>query len=95
MPSLFTSEIDDGAIVDLSETAICLSATAFSHYYRGRALSQKGDVDGAITDFTEALRFEPNNSIYLNRTGRGRAKAGRELQEALSDCNAAIRVLNR
>ena len=31
------------------------------HYNRGVALQQKGDVDGAIAEYREALRSNPNN----------------------------------
>ena len=52
------------------------SPTAGDHFLRGNALDGKGDVDGAIAEYREALRLKPdfaeahyNLGIALNHKG--------------------------
>jgi tetratricopeptide (TPR) repeat protein len=45
------------AIVGFASTE---SPTAEDHFHRGNALDDKGDVDGAIAEYREALRLRPD-----------------------------------
>jgi tetratricopeptide (TPR) repeat protein len=62
----------------------------------GREKMQKGDLDGAIEDFTEAIKAIPKEiggalaGLYVNRS-QALAKKG-DLEAALADINKAIKI---
>lgn len=58
---------------------------------RGVALSQKGDRDGAIADYDQAIRLDPKLASAYN--GRGLAWSNKgDLDRAISDYDRAIRL---
>jgi len=65
---------------------------AFAYISRGSAWRDKGDVDRAIADYSEAIRLDPKNAAYLNERCWARAIAGRELPLAVTDCTEALRI---
>jgi tetratricopeptide (TPR) repeat protein len=65
-------------------------ATTF--YYRGYEWRHKGEYDRAIADYTEAIRISPQYASAYNNRCYALAIVGRDLQEALSDCNEALRL---
>ena len=82
----------DHAIDDYSE-AIRLDPTYAEAYdNRGDAWYDKKDYDRAIADYSEAVRLYPSNPTYLNDRCWTRAVAGRDLPQALSDCDQALRI---
>ena len=60
---------------------------------RGHAYQAKQDYDRAIADYSEAIRIEPKFAYAFNDRCYVRAIAGRELQQALADCNEALRLI--
>ena len=65
---------------------------AFAYNNRGNAYTAKGDIDRAISDYSEAIRLDRNKAEYLNGRCWARAVAGRELPLAVSDCTEALRI---
>jgi tetratricopeptide (TPR) repeat protein len=58
---------------------------------RGIARSEAGDVDGAIADFNQALRFKPDYPNANNNLGRALAARG-QLPEAIAHYRTALRA---
>ena len=56
--------------------------TGWRYHFRGRARGEKRDYDGAIADFSEAIRIDPKDSAAF----RNRGIAG-ALQARLRRCN--------
>lgn len=76
------------AIADFTQ-GIRLNPDAIAYYNRGRARFFLADYQGAMEDYTEALRFAPNDAdIYVNRCGAYLNLAQYEL--AIADCTQAI-----
>jgi tetratricopeptide (TPR) repeat protein len=85
----------DAAILDYTEFA-----TRSAHYLlpeihaqtyaaRGALYAQKGDIERALADYTEATSLSANNSDYRLERGRLLAKAGR-LEQAIADLTKVI-----
>jgi Flp pilus assembly protein TadD len=58
---------------------------------QGNLLRDKGDFDGAIAAYTEAIRLNPQNALPYSGRGRGYSRKG-ELDKAIADCNQAIQL---
>jgi tetratricopeptide (TPR) repeat protein len=58
---------------------------------RGEDLRKKGDFDGAIKEFTDAIQLDPQFSWPYNNRGLARTAKG-EFEQALSDYDEAIRL---
>jgi len=59
--------------------------------YRGIACAEKGDLDGAIVDFTEAIRLDPECARAYQGRALACAKKG-EFDKVIADCTEAIRL---
>ena len=59
---------------------------------RGAAWSDKGDLDRAIADYTEAILLDPANANNFNSRCWCRALDGKDLNAALGDCNESLRL---
>ena len=78
-----TVHVDLTEHVDLDET--------FSPFLRGLAKQNRGDLEGAIDDFSEAIRIDPDKTLpYYNR-GLAKAELG-DLEGAIDDFSEAIRT---
>jgi tetratricopeptide (TPR) repeat protein len=67
------------------------SNRAAAYYNRGIAWKDKGDLDRAIADFTEAIRLNPKDAVaYHNRGGAWGIKG--DPDRAIADCSEAIRL---
>ena len=64
-------------------------AIAFDN--RGTARQLKGDLDGAIQDFTEAIRLEPDYARAFHDRGATRARKG-DAAGAQQDNSRAIQL---
>lgn len=61
------------------------------HYNLGTALANKGDMDAAIQEFSEALRLNPNCTIAHNNLGLALAKKG-NLDAAIQEYREALHL---
>jgi len=80
----------DLAIQDCDRAVQLAPGTESALVCRGLAYGQKGDFDLALRDYDQALRLEPDSATALNSRCWVRAKMGKALDIALSDCNAAL-----
>src|ERR1019366_8615820 len=56
---------------------------------RGNAKQAKGDLDGAIADYDQAIAIQPNFAEYYRNRSVAKKRKG-ELEAAMADCNKAI-----
>jgi tetratricopeptide (TPR) repeat protein len=91
--ALFNKTEFDRAIADYTESLRFAPADVICLQNRGHAYQAKLDYDRAIADYSEAIRIEPRFSYAFNDRCYVRALAGKELQEALADCNEALRLV--
>jgi tetratricopeptide (TPR) repeat protein len=69
----------------VSNTAFA-QTTAVDYYNRGNAEKAKGDLDGAIADYTRAIELDPRSAdAYFNRGNAKKAKG--DLDGATADYN--------
>jgi len=62
---------------------------AIARVGRALALDRKGDLDGALADFTEAIRLDPDDSLALSDRGVLWREKG-DIDRAIADFTAAI-----
>jgi tetratricopeptide (TPR) repeat protein len=80
------------AIADFSE-AIRLSPTSPDPFWRrGIARIDVSEFAEAITDLDKALQLTPDNAAYLNSRCVARLNWGQQLDLALTDCDASIKL---
>jgi tetratricopeptide (TPR) repeat protein len=79
----------DRAIADQSEAIRLNPKDAEAFYNRGYTYSHKGDHERAIADYTTGIELDANNSRLWGQRCWSRAVVGKQLQEALVDCNKA------
>lgn len=80
----------DRAIEDFDQAIRLDSKFAAAFNNRGKAYELKGQHDRAIENYSEAIRFNPKYDGAFKGRCWNRAIAGRELREALEDCNTAL-----
>ena len=64
---------------------------ANGYYFRGMAKADKNDFDGAIGDYSQALKFDPQDPDYLNSRAAA-YEAKNDLDKALADYNQSLKV---
>jgi tetratricopeptide (TPR) repeat protein len=64
---------------------------AVAFYNRGVARQDKGDIDGALLDYSEVIRLKPRDAQAFNNRGNIREAKG-DLDGALQDYTEAIRL---
>ncbi len=79
----------DRAIADHSEAIHLDPKDADKFYNRGYTYSHKGDHERAVADYTSGIELDANNSRLWGQRCWSRAVIGKQLQEALEDCNRA------
>ncbi|MEP7288333.1 MAG: tetratricopeptide repeat protein [Chloroflexota bacterium] len=88
----------DAAIVAQKQDALAAKPlvtekqlTAQEYFVRGLSKKENEDWDGAIADYTEAIRLDPRNAeTYARRAGARYGKG--DLDGTISDCTEAIRL---
>jgi tetratricopeptide (TPR) repeat protein len=70
---------------------IKVTPKVFALVSRGNAYKDKGDVDHAISDYSEAIRLNPKYALAFNNRGNAYRAKG-ELDRAISDYNEALRL---
>ena len=68
-----------------------LKNLANGYFYRGVAKADKNDFDGAIGDYTQALKVDPQDPDYLNSRAQA-YEAKNELDKALADYNQSLKL---
>jgi tetratricopeptide (TPR) repeat protein len=65
--------------------------TADDFFLRASAKHDRKDYEGAIADYTQAIRINPNYAEAYNNRGWVRNRAG-DFQGAIADLNQVIRI---
>jgi tetratricopeptide (TPR) repeat protein len=66
--------------------------SAFAFNNRGASHQRKGDYAKASADYGEVTKLQPNNADAWSARCWVRAAGGREVQQALADCNQALKI---
>ena len=80
----------DKALADCDAAIKLDPKTAYNYFARGEAWRAKGDLDKAITEYSEVIRREPTPWVYGQRA-ICRARKG-EHDKVIADCDAAIKL---
>src|SRR5438067_481060 len=88
----FNKGDNDRAIADYTEALRLTPRDIMALQNRGHAYQAQRDYDRAIADYAEAIRIAPKFAWAFNDRCYARALAGRELQQALGDCDDALRL---
>jgi len=79
----------DRAIADHSEAIRLAPKDADAFYNRGYTYSHKGDHERAVADYTAGIELDAGKSRLWGQRCWSRFVVGKQLQEALDDCNKA------
>jgi tetratricopeptide (TPR) repeat protein len=84
---------EKGPVVALSKPMILVSQTTAQDYLnRGYQRKGKKDFQGAISDFTEAIRLDPQNARAYNERWLVRYQHTGDFQKAIADQTTIIRL---
>jgi tetratricopeptide (TPR) repeat protein len=75
-------------VEDLSESA---KSRALAHFSRGLAYLEQNDLDGAIADFTDAIRLDPKNATAYDNRGQAFSLKG-DYDRAIADFDQAVNI---
>jgi tetratricopeptide (TPR) repeat protein len=90
--SIYEREDDRAhAIADYSEAIRLDPNLAFAYRARASVYDMVGDTAAALVDYDRAIELEPANGGYLAAGCRARADWGEQLDQALAQCDAALR----
>ncbi|MEH2223604.1 tetratricopeptide repeat protein [Nostoc sp.] len=70
---------------------LCKDQDADAYNNRGFRRYLVGDTQGAINDYNQALRMNPNHAIAYNNRGLAHTALG-DKERAINDCNEALRI---
>jgi tetratricopeptide (TPR) repeat protein len=79
----------DRAIADHSESIRLAPKNSDSFYNRGYTYSHMGDHERAVADYTSGIELDAGKSRLWGQRCWSRAVVGKQLQEAVDDCNKA------
>jgi len=77
------------AIADHSEAIRLDPKQGDAFYNRGYTYANKGEHERAVADYTIGIGLEPNNSRLWGQRCWSRGVVGKQLSEAIEDCNKA------
>jgi tetratricopeptide (TPR) repeat protein len=77
------------ALADHSEAIRLAPKDGDAFYNRGYTYSRKGDHERAVVDFSAGLEVDAKNSRLWGQRCWSRAVVGKQLQDAIEDCNKA------
>lgn len=78
------------AVIEAGQVTPARLALAFNH--RGGAFHSQHDYERAIADYDQAIRLEPEDGRFRHSSCSARAQWGQQLDQALIDCDAAVRL---
>jgi tetratricopeptide (TPR) repeat protein len=73
------------------DRAVSNSELAATHNDRGNALFNQGEFAGAMVEYREAIRLDPNSAVAHSNLGRAMVNQG-ELEQALAEFREASRL---
>ncbi len=79
----------DRALADHSEAIRLAPKDADAFYNRGFTYKHKGEHERAVADYTTGIELDASQSRLWGQRCWSRAVVGKQLQEALDDCNKA------
>lgn len=82
------------AIADFDQAILLNPQFEQAFHDRGAAYYFRHDYARAIADYDQAIRLNPQDAVYLNDRCWARAAWGQQLDQALADCNASLRIAN-
>ena len=80
------------AMADYDQAIQLNPKSVYAYNNRGATYQRKGDYARASADYGEVTRLQPKNPDAWAARCWVRAAGGREVQQALSDCNEAIKL---
>ncbi|WP_439542692.1 tetratricopeptide repeat protein [Hyphomicrobium sp.] len=85
-----TNQLD--AALQAFNAAVAMKQDPVAYGLRGTVQYQKGDLERAIADYSEAIRLDSGNGEALNNRAWTYYRTGRA-EQALADADAAVRLL--
>jgi tetratricopeptide (TPR) repeat protein len=79
-------------IIALSFTIFTCTDKKEDYYSRGLVKYKNGDYTGAVLDFDNALKRDPNYSLAFKARGDAKSELGNEYESAMSDYDKAIEI---
>jgi tetratricopeptide (TPR) repeat protein len=89
-----TAGHDDAALADFSNAIALNPDYAGALEYRGMVYDDKRDLGHAIADYSAVIRLQPDDAQAFNARCWDRAYLNRDLDAALEDCNAALKLVS-
>jgi tetratricopeptide (TPR) repeat protein len=80
------------AMADYDQAIKLNPKSAYAYNNRGASFQRKGDFARASSDYGEVVRLQPENPDAWAARCWVRAAGGREVQQALSDCNQSLKL---
>ena len=80
------------AMADYDKAIQLNPKSVYAYNNRGATFQRKGDFARASADYGEVTKLQPNNPDAWAARCWVRAAGGREVQQALSDCDAALKI---
>jgi tetratricopeptide (TPR) repeat protein len=82
-------QVIDGCTASIQSGKWSGEGLSWAYYNRGNAYDDKGDVDRAITDYTEAIRLDPKFALaYNNRENKNEDKG--DIDRAIEENEQAM-----
>ena len=82
----------DRALADYNEAIKTSPNSIYAYNNRGAVFQRKGDFARAAADYGEVTKLQPNNIDAWSARCWVRAISPGQTQQALSDCNAALKI---
>ena len=83
----------DRAVADYSDALRLRPGDVLTLQNRGHAYQAKADYAPAIADYSQAINLEPRFASAYNDRCYARTLSGRDLPQALADCNEALKLV--
>jgi tetratricopeptide (TPR) repeat protein len=80
------------AMADYDKAIQINPKSAYAYNNRGATFQRKGDYARASADYGHVTRLQPDNADAWAARCWVRAAGGREVQQALADCNQALKI---